>query len=865
MIMRQRSRVGLLLGLVATVAIVAIAGCGFAAVETTTDTIKSYTTNDVSLQDADQHNATAVVCSVNEDWSTWELHLSKDQGNTWEMTDYYNGTASGAFYGDECSTSVGPEGENAIAVFREDDRVNVATIRDGATAWEIDKEPLNFTSSITHEGVEAQIADSSTWIVVAQVGNDWQFFRTDDGGGSYVNHTFSDFRSGYRVALCTERHGSFDRIHAIGRVGGTLDARYTTDGGESWQNGGTASEGSTNFDPAGDNECVATGNFNVYHSYTDDYSNAWAIYKSENGGDDWSGTLYDNSEGSAGAQHVLKSRGPSHVFAKAESYPLKETTDGGSWSSVDLQDYTTRDQDVPFLFTGPGDFRGVIDEAGKALKIVKEKPPPPGVEASATLFGNAQSARVSWHQTPQVFVRDARGSDQIFKLDQDLVEQTSPKVCDATINEEESGSFWDFFSVGTAEDFELREPGGVSQGLEIPRNSTTNTVHTCRIDETWNNEEWGGMVLRDGSDLSFVDYNTTGTEEAPIGFDGLHADELIFGLIGDNPSAGSGNWGYIAKDSIYTSGDIFPSSGAGNAVLPVVDELNDVAIDKRQDLQTRLFCATSGSTGEDNGTQCWNQGGAEIAHNTSLSGNTIQVYDHNVWIGDGGNITRYKVDTTASTFTEKASTTVGGERIRITKDGQYIVDCGSTDISVLDSADLTEATTTETISSDGDLRACDVDWSNSYAYTVDDTTVYKIPLFNHTASIDETGTIVGSVNTVDSGGDTQSTGDETTDDGSTDATDDVTKSPVTNTSALASSIGVSLESANTFMAVMTIGIFGVGGVIVAGVTIGRGEMFAGMLTTLVGAGVAIAYGWAQDWLIFLLVLVLTVIGAVKLR
>lgn len=863
MIMRQRSRVGLLLVLFA---IVAIAGFSTAAIDHTTDTVKRYTTNAPNLQDADSEGNTAVLCSVNKDWNTWEIHLSTDQGGTWSMADYYNGSASGNYQGDECKVDVGPNGTNAIAVFREADRINVAMRLDGASVWEIDKESLNFTDSITQPYLDVQIKNSTTWIVLGHVGGDWQFYRTDDGGVTYTNKSFaSEFGGNHAASMCTVDDGAFEKIYVIGAVG--PDARYrayrTDDGGDTWSQEGVASESSTNFQPSGDTECIATGNYNVYHSLADGYGGNWQIEESQNDAGSFSNVFYTTNWGTVDRQHVLDTNGTSSLIASAEGHMIS-TTDGSSWTERSWASYSQGTSDVPFLYTPNSTLNGLIAQKSDRIDVLKEKPPKPGVDRSATLFGNAQSVRVSWHETPQVLVRDANGDDQIFRLDAGLAEQKKKKVCDATYTVEDT-SWWDWFLIADhTEKFQLREPGGVAEGLAVTRNTTANTVHTCRVYENWNNEEWGATVIRDGSDLSFLGYNTSGTQEAPIGFDGLHADELAFGLIGDNPSAGSGNWGYMVGKEIYTSGDIFPSNGEGNTVLPVVDELNAVAIDKRQDLQTRLFCAISGSNGTGNGTQCWNQAGGEVAHNTSLAGNSLQVYDHNVFIANGSHVARYSVDTTAGTFTEEASTTVGGEDIRVTKDGQYIVDCGSTDLAILNSTDLSTVTTTETISSGGDLRLCDVDWSNSYAYTVDDTTIYRVPLFNHTQSEDETSTIVGSVNTVDSGGDTQATDDEDTNT-TTDPTDDVTKSPVTDTTELSDSLGISLESANTFMAVITIGVFGVGGVVTAGLTIGRGEIFAGLITTLVGAGVAIAYGWAQDWLIFLLVLVLALAAAMKLR
>lgn len=830
--------VALLLGIAALV----LGGSASAQVETTSETIKTYTTNDVEIADADNQNATLVTCSVNNDFSTWELHYSEDQGTTFDQEGFFNGSATAGVHGDKCKVDVSHDGQHAVAVINEDGNASVAVRPNQRAFWSIDEDGPGIAGSTTAEFVDVQIKNATTWIGLAQYDSGWQFFRTDDGGSTYTNHSFaSDTAGGSDAAsLCTVKDGDFEKIFAI--LPNDANQRYISfrsrDGGGNWTGTAAASETGSGFDRVGDTECLAAGDFNVYHSFADDFSNNWQIFRSQNEGDDWTQVHFDSSSRLA-IEHEMRHNSTTGIVAKAEDKYV-QTTDGSSFGSFTWADVTPDENDVPFLFAGDGDLKGLIHEAGTALEIHKEEAPAPRVVDQTEIFGNAGTVRTDWRSNPNVYVLDTTPDNSIWYGDaSDLSGFAEPKICDE--------------SDDTDYPVDVEESAKIT-GMDVSSIDKSKTwVVSYRCFEVADSRG-AGFVRSGGSSASLcigqVDWCPT--DQAPIRvlvdeatppdvIESREANEL---LAGYTSGTDKGSWA-ITKDG----GNVqFP----GTAISDIPDG-EDYALEHKLD-NPLIGCAVSSNASV--GVRCVNEDGSEITNDTDPTGQEVDVYDNQVWVNNGSRITRFS--RSGSSLVEEANNTANPLTFHgVTKDGQFAVGTRASGgeerkIGVWDASTLELIVESENIT-DTELNGLDVDFSNNYGYTTSSTTLFKVDLFNFTSSQEGGAGIIGQENPE------AGTEETVTDDGTTNET---TGSAVTDLSAPSEALGISESDFAVLMSAIAVFTFGGGAMIASTAFTNRPNPVLGATGALAGAALAVAYGWMPGWLLLLTVLVLT--GAIVL-
>jgi hypothetical protein len=830
--------------------------------------------NGVDLVEGYSYNATTYgVCYGYDNFQAHRVALSGDQGVNWRIYDFFNGSgAPNDKHSCRLSHNGGGVGGEWLAFTTQVEAAFFKTTGFDKSAWDTYE---NFTHPDIKKA-DTKILTNGTYAIA-------YYFTSGNGDERPVialshdqGQTWNEQKVGTAVSTSNAiDFGSWNssRMWIAYGDGDHTNILFSEDGGKTWTKVAQTRCSEDNRDPHGLNLKAQSNTFLTLAQVQDHSTQGTlqiCLLTSNNEGKDWTEDGYTFSEESDWAcrensrpdmhyinsdNYFLACYGQKGGFDEERSWVLWK--DDGSFT-VEYLDQTQRGGDptadddadagstLPTVLDDPTLYTTItINQDTERMENQKKDAPPPGVVDQTEIFGNAGEVHVDWKTTEDIYVLDTQPDNTIwYGQSDDLSGFAEPNIC----GDEEASAF------DTLND--VSDSSAVT-GIHVssPRTEDTFTVSYRCLAVDNNNIEIAAAFARSSgqaADLcngerSWCDEDViVGVDTSPNtlplhDLDSREANELIGGV-----TAGTEQGSF----SLTSDGD---DAITANQHLP---EASDFAVDHNLDADLR-FCGVAPNSSI--GIRCFNADGGEITNTTATNGNEIDVYNNELWINNGTELSRW--ERSGSSLVKLANNTVNLTTFHgLTKDGQYAIGTDldrnntfqETIVKIYASDTLKLIVESEPIG-DSDLRGLDTDYSNNYAYATSSTTLYKIDLFNFTASEDGGDGVIGQQNP-ESGEEPQvDDGDDTTD-GSGGTTDG---SSITDLSEASSSLGIAESDFAVLMSTIAIFTFAGGAFIATASVTGQPSPMLAAIGGLAGAGLSVAYSWMPAWLLLLLVLILT--------
>lgn len=796
-----------------------------------------------------EYNTSILTCSWYENFNSWRVGFSEKQGTSWTTHERFNSTQfsmNNDIAEDDCKIDVAENGKTAVVAYRvtynNTDMVYVDITTDAGASWTANETLYNGTDSNIEYGkdgaFDVDARNNSVTLAVSQA-------NTTSNDAGYVNVTRLNTSYNVKNRINVTSDSSVENWNPDGIAVDCWSPDYclmVESPGNANAKIFRTKDGTTSFSQVssiGDSGTDNHDNVDVVHATStfawfgarDDYSNYVHIYQSNNEGGTWTNEVNKDFGGDYQfkkfvTNSVNTTTIPFSLQAQDNSLKYYNRDQGGSHS----HDFTSFDVNAgSYIQYQPGLFGGFDEDSDNQLTFYRERAAQPGVLASTNLFSNAQDVEVDWSGDPSVFVKDIGGTDaKLYRTDTNLVLEKDKKIC---VDEDLGDNvLWNLdWLIGSTDQYDLENPNA-ADGFAATRNTTKTLLWTCGVSGI----DVDGAVALGTQDLDRTDILTRDVDNTPTSLDANY--NTYFTLLAN---VNDGHWSIVSDlNGLQTSQD---------GEIPTMANITDVAVEKNPDENTQSFCAVSNT----DGTLCVNPNGGTIFDKVSPNASLAQIHSGTLYIENNQNVTKYEMDFTNSQLNKKAS--VGGSLVdlEVSKDGDYLYAANTSNIRVYRTSDMVNIVNSTDFLTNSTFQDLTSDYANNYIYVVDQTTLYKLDVFNHTTSQNDDANIVGAKND-EATGDTESTG--VSDD--EDATDDEEE---TNPFATPSIPGVSDSSSGIVMGVFCILLFAILFYVLT---------YDGFMA-LIGAGggflLAVAFGWIPTWAVILTALLATAVIVMGLQ